>query len=72
MEPVRRSQTVVSMLFDHYLVTGDMPGRWGEAARHAPDRSARARLVADFIAGMTDPYALEQHARLFDGRGQLR
>jgi dGTPase len=72
MEPVRRSQTVVSMLFDHYLVTGDMPGRWGEAARHAPDRTARARLVADFIAGMTDPYALEQHARLFDGRGQLR
>lgn len=72
MEPVRRSQTVVGMLFDHYLVTGAMPGRWGEAARHAPDRAARARLVADFIAGMTDPYALEQHARLFDGAGQLR
>lgn len=72
MEPVRRSQTVVGMLFDHYLVTGDMPGRWGEAARHAPDRATRARLVADFIAGMTDPYALEQHARLFDGSGQLR
>lgn len=72
MEPVRRSQTVVGMLFDHYLVTGAMPGRWGEAARHAPDRAARARLVADFIAGMTDPYALEQHGRLFDGAGQLR
>nr|WP_055048806.1 deoxyguanosinetriphosphate triphosphohydrolase [Devosia sp. A16] len=72
MEPVRRSQTIVGMLFDHYLVTGAMPGRWGEAARHAPDRTACARLVADFIAGMTDPYALEQHARLFDGAGQLR
>ncbi len=71
MGPVRRSQTLVSMLFDHYLVTGDMPGRWGEAARHAPDRAVRARIVADFIAGMTDPYALEQHARLFDGSGQL-
>lgn len=72
MEPVRRSQTVVGMLFDHYLVTGAMPGRWGEAARHAADRATRARVVADFIAGMTDPYALEQHARLFDGAGQLR
>jgi dGTPase len=40
--------------------------------RQAPDRAARARIVADFIAGMTDPYALEQHARLFDGAGQLR
>ena len=71
MGPVRHSQTVVSMLFDHYLVTGAMPGRWGEAARHAPDRAVRARLVADFIAGMTDPYALEQHARLFDGQSHI-
>ncbi|MDC9826010.1 deoxyguanosinetriphosphate triphosphohydrolase [Devosia sp. ZB163] len=71
MEPVRRSQSVVSMLFDHYMAAGDMPGRWAEAARDAPDRGARARLVADFVAGMTDPYALEQHSRLFDGAGAL-
>ncbi|HEX9446589.1 MAG TPA: hypothetical protein VF920_01355, partial [Dongiaceae bacterium] len=25
-----------------------------------------ARLVADYIAGMTDKYALEMHQRLFD------
>ncbi|MGV3490541.1 MAG: deoxyguanosinetriphosphate triphosphohydrolase [Devosia sp.] len=71
MAPVRRSQTMVSMLFDHYLVTLDMPGRWGEAARAAGDRGARAGIVADFVAGMTDPYAEEQHARLFDGAGGL-
>jgi dGTPase len=71
MAPVRRSQTVVSMLFDHYMVTGAMPGHWGEAARNAPGRGERARIVADFVAGMTDPYALEQHARLFDGAGAL-
>ncbi|WP_291395807.1 deoxyguanosinetriphosphate triphosphohydrolase [Devosia sp.] len=71
MGPVRRSQTVVSMLFDHYMVTGAMPGAWGEAARNAADRGARARIVADFIAGMTDPYALEQHGRLFDAGSQL-
>jgi dGTPase len=71
MAPVRRSQTVVAMLFDHYLVTGAMPGRWGEAARQAPDRATRARIIADFIAGMTDPYALEQHARLFDGQSHI-
>lgn len=72
MAPVKRSQTVVSMLFDHYMVTGAMPGRWGEMARAATDRGAKAGIVADFIAGMTDPYAMEQHARLFDGAGALR
>jgi dGTPase len=71
MEPVRRSQVVVSELFDHYLANATMPGRWGEAARAAPWVGTRARLVADFIAGMTDPYALEQHARLFDAPAQL-
>ena len=71
MGPVRRSQTVVSMLFDHYMVTGAMPAHWGEAAAQAADRGVRARVVADFVAGMTDPYAIEQHARLFDGAGGL-
>ena len=68
MAPVRQSQSVVGALFDHYLVTAAMPGRWGEGARAAADVPAKARLVCDFVAGMTDPYALEQHARLFDAR----
>jgi dGTPase len=32
----------------------------------------RARIVADFIAGMTDPYALDEHQRLFDARPEFR
>jgi dGTPase len=30
----------------------------------AADETARARLVADYIAGMTDRFALQQHAAL--------
>ncbi|MDR3514307.1 MAG: deoxyguanosinetriphosphate triphosphohydrolase [Azospirillaceae bacterium] len=30
------------------------------------DASVRARLIADYIAGMTDRYALGEHSRLFD------
>ena len=30
------------------------------------DLAARARLVADFLAGMTDTYAVREHRRLFD------
>jgi len=71
MVPVRRSQTVVGELFDRYMETLDLPGRWGAAARTAASPSERARIICDFIAGMTDPYALEQHARLFDAARRL-
>ena len=36
------------------------------------DDAARARRIADFIAGMTDRYALAEHARLFDSTPELR
>jgi len=65
MEPVRASQKLVAELFDHYFEHMDMPGRWGESARAAADLSSRARIVSDFIAGMTDPYAIEQHGLIF-------
>jgi dGTPase len=72
MAPVRESEAVVAALFDHYLEHADMPEDWGETARAAPDRRARARIVSDFIAGMTDPYALDQYAALFDARPDFR
>lgn len=71
MVPVRQSETVVERLFSAYMEVPDMPGRWGEAAG-TTDGFARARIVADFIAGMTDPYALDEHQRLFDARPDFR
>jgi len=71
MAPVRDSERMVADLFDHYVAAQDLPGRWGEAARAAASPAARARIVCDFIAGMTDPYASEQHARLFDAARRL-
>ena len=67
MAPVRWSEALVADLFDRYFASADMPGRWGEAARSATSEAERARVVADFTAGMTDPYAEGEHARLFDG-----
>jgi len=54
------------------MESADMPGRWGEAARAPADPAMRSRIVADFIAGMTDPYALDEYARLFDARVEFR
>ncbi|MDB5473962.1 MAG: deoxyguanosinetriphosphate triphosphohydrolase [Devosia sp.] len=67
MVPVRQSETVVAELFQGYMARRDLPGRWGVSAMAADERTL-ARIVCDFIAGMTDPYALEEHGRLFDAR----
>jgi dGTPase len=71
MAPVRRSQDVVSALFDAYLGGAPMPGRWAEAWRRSGSGTGRARIVCDFVAGMTDPYAEEQHTALFDAKARI-
>ena len=71
MAPVRRSQEVVSALFDAYMRGTAMPGRWAEAWRRSKDEAGRARVVCDFVAGMTDPYAIEQQAALFDAKARI-
>ncbi|OIQ74746.1 deoxyguanosinetriphosphate triphosphohydrolase-like protein [mine drainage metagenome] len=41
-----------------------LPAEWrGDIAR-APDQTHLARIVADYVAGMTDRFALQEHARL--------
>jgi dGTPase len=42
-----------------------LPTEWRQQA-HDPGTAATARVVADYIAGMTDRFALDEHARLFD------
>lgn len=66
------AEGVVRDLFAHYNARpGDMPAEW-RSGFAAEDEGARARAVADFIAGMTDRYALEEHARHFDSTPELR
>jgi dGTPase len=62
-----KASRVVRELFD--IFTTDpalMPGEWAEAARRAQAEVLRARIVADYIAGMTDRFALEEHRQLTD------
>jgi len=42
-----------------------LPTEWRQQAEE-PGTPATARVVADYIAGMTDRFALDEHARLFD------
>ena len=46
-----------------------MPEEYRDTAQRAEQRngvSGRARTVADYIAGMTDRYAIVEYGRLFD------
>jgi dGTPase len=62
------AQSVVSDLFARYICAPhDLPLR--DAPAEAP---MGPRQIADFIAGMTDRYALSEHARLFDSTPELR
>lgn len=58
---------VVRELFDVFLADpGVLPDEWREAAKAASCETLRARIVADYIAGMTDRFALEEHRALTD------
>lgn len=57
---------IVRDLFDAYFDDPrQMPEGWREGLDRAEDR-VKARHVADFLAGMTDTYAIKEHRRLFD------
>jgi len=63
---------VVRGLFARYSAhPEDLPAEWREGLAGA-DEAVHARRIADFIAGMTDRYALAEHARLFDSTPELR
>jgi dGTPase len=70
------AQIIVRDLFLAYSSgEAQMPNDWGMDWRDAAGRMAeekRVRLVADFIAGMTDRYAISEHQRLFDATPELR
>jgi dGTPase len=42
-----------------------LPTAWFDRA-HGVDEAGRARVVCDYIAGMTDRFAIEEHKRLFN------
>jgi dGTPase len=63
---MERAQRVIRDLFEAYMNKPElMPPDWREDS-FTDDRSGFARQVCDFIAGMTDRYALDQHKKLFD------
>jgi dGTPase len=65
-----KAKRVVSALFSAFMDEIKlMPAEHRDTAQRAEQRdgvSGRARIVADYIAGMTDRYAILEYQRLFD------
>ena len=61
-----KARRVLRQLFDIFLAEPDLlPDEWRQRVQHA-EATSRARVVADYVAGMTDRYALESHEKLFN------
>ncbi|MDE2330394.1 MAG: deoxyguanosinetriphosphate triphosphohydrolase [Bradyrhizobium sp.] len=66
------AETIVSDLFARYRKTpSDLPPEWLPPDGAESD-TLDARRIGNFIAGMTDRFALTEHQRLFDSTPDLR
>jgi dGTPase len=65
-----RAERLVEKLHARYVAEpASLPAEW--RPRTGDDADRATRRMADFIAGMTDRYALAEHERLFDEPAEL-
>ncbi len=68
MAVMNRAEKIIRDLFAFYReAPSALPEGWRQAAE-----GNTARVVADFLAGMTDRYALIEHQKFFGGSPELR
>lgn len=65
VEERARVTDILNGLFPIYLDNpANLPEGWRDAALASEDRTHRARVVLDYVAGMTDRYAVTEYQRL--------
>ena len=63
---------VIEDLFPYYLANPDaLPKQWRKDVAEVTSETELARIVCDYIAGMTDRFALQSHERLIGTRASL-
>lgn len=65
-EMTDRSKGMIEVLFERYMSDpGRMPAEFClSATAHDANESTKARVIADYIAGMTDRFAIAEHDRV--------
>jgi dGTPase len=72
MRVMGEAEQILFDLFARYQKTpGDLPAEW-LPPEGWDSETERARRIGNFIAGMTDRFALTEHQRLFDSTPDLR
>jgi dGTPase len=69
LEASARAEQILGDLFAAYRSD---PGLLPAHVRERSGEDGELRAIADYIAGMTDRFAIEEHARLGPGRGGRR
>jgi dGTPase len=74
MRVMGEAEQILFDLFARYQTApADLPAEWGPPEGPGSETEAeRARRIGNFIAGMTDRFALTEHQRLFDSTPDLR
>jgi dGTPase len=62
-----KARRIVKDLFVFFMdEPSSLPNAWHETIRAgAADDAHKARVIADYIAGMTDRFAVQEHRKLF-------
>jgi dGTPase len=74
MRVMGEAEQILFDLFARYQKTpGDLPAEWlPPGGKHAETETEQVRRIGNFIAGMTDRFAMTEHQRLFDSTPDLR
>jgi dGTPase len=73
MRVMRDAEHLVSDLFARYQTDpATLPAEWLSPDYRSEGDAERSRRIGNFIAGMTDRFALTEHQRLFDSTPDLR
>jgi dGTPase len=61
-----QARRILREMFQLFLAEPDvLPPMWAGRVKSASDAQGKAQAVCDYIAGMTDRYAIEEHRKLF-------
>ncbi len=72
MNPVKAAQSILDDLYKAYENGGAALPDTKEWSITGLNREARCEKIADYLAGMTDRFAVAEHNRLFDQTPELR
>jgi dGTPase len=61
-----QARRILADMFQLFMTEPDvLPSEWYARVQAADGENGRAREVCDYIAGMTDRFAIEEHRKLF-------